>query len=121
MRGVTTVRFIRFAAAALALASVLTGCSQVAAIAPVGGSREAEVRYAAIDVLLSAGINVRTAPACVLVDKDREVRCAGDTFDGEKIAAHSPADAPDTFSVTVGDRTLYTGSIHEVLEKAMQG
>ncbi len=108
-------------AAAIALAAVLAGCSQIAAIAPVGGGREAEVRYAAIDVLQGAGIDVRTAPVCVLADDDREVRCAGETFDGEAIEALSPADAPEAVTVTVGGRTLYSGSILEVLEAAMRG
>jgi len=104
-----------------ASAVALTGCSQVAAIAPVGGARESEVRYAAIDVLMDAGVDLLTAPVCTPADAERVIRCAGETLDGEPIDVHSPGDAPDTLTVTVGERTLYSGSTHDVLEAAMRG
>lgn len=102
--------------AALALA----GCSQVAAIAPVGGGRESEVRYAAIDVLMDEGVDILTAPVCTPADAERVIRCMGETFDGEAIDVHSPGDAPDTFTLTVGARTLYSGATRDVLEAAMR-
>jgi hypothetical protein len=107
--------------AALLAGAALAGCSQIAAIAPVGGSRESEVRYAAIDVLVERGIEVRTAPVCAMTDQDKEIACEGDTIAGEPIKVLSPADAPDTFTLTVGDETLYSGSTQDVLEAAMQG
>ena len=111
-------------AAALALGAAtlaLAGCSQIAAIAPVGGSREAEVRYAAIDVLLERGVEVGTAPVCAMVDDDAVISCAGETLDGAPILVESPADAPDTFVLTVDGETLYDGPTADVLEAAMQG
>lgn len=52
-------------AAFLAVIGVLlAGCSQIAAIAPVGGSHLAEVRYAAIDLLVDAEVEILTAPVC---------------------------------------------------------
>lgn len=109
------------AVTAFALVAVLAGCSQIAAIAPVGGNHETEVRYAAIDVLQGAAIDILTAPVCATADDERAVRCSGDTLDGEAIEVVSPADAPETLSVTVGGRTLYAGSIDDVLEAAMRG
>lgn len=50
---------------AVAITLLLGGCSQVAALAPVGGDGLAEVRYGAIDVLLAEGVDVLEAPVCV--------------------------------------------------------
>lgn len=101
----------------LLMMPVLAGCSQVAAIAPVGGSHLAEVRYAAIDVLLGAGTDVLTAPVCAQAASG-EVSCAGETVDGDAIAVVSPADDRSVVTVTVGDRELYSGSIMDVLDDA---
>jgi len=105
---------------AAAAGLLLAGCSQVAALAPVGGDREAEIRYAAIDVLLDEGVDVLTAPVCGMADREGQVLCEGETFDGEPILVRSPGDAEDTFTLTVGQRTLYSGSTQDVLEAAMQ-
>ncbi|KAA9107606.1 hypothetical protein [Microbacterium rhizomatis] len=110
----------RLAAALLAVAAViLSGCSQVAAIAPVGGSRLAEVRYAALDVLTSADVEILTAPICTQ-GADETVTCGGTTVDGQAIRAVSTGASPDDVTVTVGSDTLYDGSVQDVLEKAMQ-
>ena len=106
-------------AGALLAGVALVGCSQIAAISPVGGARESEVRYAAIDVLLDKGVEVRTAPVCATTAD--EITCSGDTMTGDPIQVRSTADAPDTFTLTVGDETLYSGSTQDVLEAAMQG
>lgn len=118
-RGVRTRRVV----AALGAASVtlaLAGCSQVAAIAPVGGDRLAEVRYAANDVLLEEGIDILTAPVCTSPD-EIAVTCEGETMDGEVIRVESTADAQDDVVVTVGDRTLYDGSLLDVLDRGSSG
>ncbi|TQJ31278.1 hypothetical protein [Microbacterium sp. SLBN-146] len=98
---------------------LLAGCSQIEAIAPVGGDRLAEVRFAGFDVLVDEGVDIRTAPVCT--DTDGTVACAGDTLDGTTIRITSTSDAPDALIVVVGDETLYDGSLHDVLEKAMAG
>ncbi|MET2010381.1 hypothetical protein ABXJ56_02425 [Microbacterium chocolatum] len=118
-RGVRTRRVV----AALGAASVtlaLAGCSQVAAIAPVGGDRLAEVRYAANDVLLEEGIDILTAPVCTSPD-EIAVTCEGETMDGEVIRVESTAEAQDDVVVTVGDRTLYDGSLLDVLDRGSSG
>lgn len=98
---------------------LLAGCSQVAALAPVGGDREAGVRYAAIDLLLDAGIEVMTAPVCDQAS-DKAVTCAGTTLDGQDIRVVSPADDQARMVLTVGTRTVYDGEIQSVLDEAMQ-
>ena len=79
-------RVVALAAAALLLA----GCSQVAALAPVGGDRVTGVRYAANDLLVSNGIDVMTAPVCVMAT-DKGVTCQGTTLPscGSRCSMHS--------------------------------
>lgn len=111
----------RCGAAALASAVlVLAGCSQVAALAPVGGDRLSEVRYAANDVLLDADVALMTAPVCTM-SGDVSVTCTGETVDGRAIEVSSSADDPDALSVMVGGESVYDGSLDDVLEKASSG
>lgn len=95
----------------------LTGCSQVAALAPVGGNHLTEVRYAAIDVLTEAGVDILTAPVCAAATGGA-INCTGTTVAGETITALSPADDQTSLTVTVGTDVLYTGSIMDVLNEA---
>jgi hypothetical protein len=101
--------------AALAVGAV-TGCSQIAAIAPVGGNHQAEVRYAAIDVLLDAGVEILVAPDCASAGGG--ITCEGETVSGERITAQSSAADPSSVTVAVGAHRLYSGSILDVLDKA---
>ncbi len=101
--------------AVLAMGAV-TGCSQIAAIAPVGGSHEAEVRYAAIDVLLDAGVEILAAPDCH--EDDGAILCEGETMSGEPIAVESTATDPSSLTVTVGAEVVYSGSVLQVLDDA---
>lgn len=96
---------------------LLAGCSQIAAIAPVGGNHLAEVRYAAIDVLLDADVQILTAPVCAQAPSG-EVSCQGKTSDGADITVVSPADDQTIVTVTVGDDELYSGSITDVIDEA---
>ncbi len=102
-----------------ASAALLAGCSQVAALAPVGGDRESGVRYAANDLLLDAGIEIMTAPVCHQA-ADKAVTCEGRTADGQDIRVVSTAADQARMVLTVGSRTLYDGDIQTVLDKAMQ-
>lgn len=108
------------AVSGLALVLALAGCSQVEAIAPVGGDHQAEVRYAAIDVLLDAGIDVLVAPVCE-GDGAGAITCAGETIDGASISVVSTADDQASVEVTVGEQVIYSGSIMEVLDRAARG
>lgn len=105
------------AGVAATLALLLAGCSQVAAIAPVGGDHLAEVRYAAIDVLLAEDVELLTAPDCAQAASG-EVTCTGETLDGTQISVVSPADDQTVLTVTVGDRELYSGSIMKIIDEA---
>lgn len=109
------------AALLMAGATLLTlaGCSQIAAIAPVGGDHLAEVRFAANDLLLQADVDLLTAPACT-TEPDGAIACEGETVSGEKITVHSPADDPQSLIVTVGSDTLYSGSIQKALEQSLR-
>lgn len=97
----------------------LAGCSQVAAIAPVGGDHLAEVRFAAIDVLVAAGTELLSAPDCT-TEPDGAISCIGETVDGQAITVLSPAEDPTVVTVSLGAAELYSGSIQDVLEKAQR-
>lgn len=98
---------------------LLAGCSQVSALAPVGGDRVTEVRYAANDLLLQNGVDVMTAPVCSMAS-DKSVTCEGETLDHKKIAVESTAADQSSLTVTVDGTLLATADIASVLEKAMQ-
>lgn len=100
-------------------AALLAGCSQVAAIAPVGGNHLSEVRYAAIDLLVENEIDVLTAPVCATA-ADKTLACEGETVDGETITVTSPGDEQNQFTLVVGTETLYSGSVQDVLDDAMR-
>lgn len=93
------------------------GCSQVTALAPVGGNHLTEVRYAAIDVLTGAGVDILTAPVCESA-ADGAITCTGTTLAGDTITALSPADDQTSVTITVGTDVLYTGSVMDVLNDA---
>ena len=113
--GTRAVATVVATVAALALA----GCSQIAAIAPVGGSRLAEVRFAAGDVLVQEGVGLLVAPVCAQAP-DSSIECRGESVDGDEIVVSAPAGEVDAMEVTVSGSTLYAGSIMDVLETAME-
>jgi hypothetical protein len=103
-------------ALAAGAAALLAGCSQTAALAPVGGDRLTEVRFAANDVLLQNGVQILTAPVCTA--SGDAVSCAGSTMDSQPIAVSSAASDQGDLTVTVGGRVLYQGSLQGVLDAA---
>lgn len=107
-------------ACALLVLLVVSGCSQVAALAPVGGNRLAEVRFAALDVLLDAEVELLTAPVCAAPVGD-EVECVGSTVDGTAVTVMSPAGETFTMTVRIGDEILYAGPVRDVLDRAAEG
>lgn len=112
-----SVRRVRAGAGLAVLATaVLTGCSQVAALAPVGGNRVTIVRFAGNDVLVAAGIDLLTAPLCTT--SGDAVDCRGTTVDGAAVVVTSTAQDQADMTVTVGDRTVYRGSVQAVLDAA---
>lgn len=103
-------------AGAAGLALLVAGCSQAQALAPVGGNGLAEVRFAAIDVLLAAGEDIAVAPVCTA--EPAAITCTGRAGGGEAIAVSSPGSAAQTMTVDVGDRRLYDGPVADVLDAA---
>ena len=108
-------------AASVLAASVLAmaGCSQVEALAPVGGNHMTEIRYAAIDILLAKNIDVLVAPVCE--QSGEAVSCTGETAEGQTLTVESPADATDTVTVTVGSETIFDGKYWDILDDAVRG
>lgn len=99
----------------------LAGCSQIAALAPVGGNGLAEVRFGAIDVLQQKGVEILAAPVCSQTDADGAVTCAGTTGDGRDIAVTSNVGADATLVIVVGGETIFSGSLSDVLDEAARG
>ncbi len=75
------------------------------------------MRYATNDLLVAAGVQIAVAPVCT--QKDTTVTCSGTTTSGASITVVSPRDDTANLTVTVGDQTLYSGSIQDVLDRAM--
>lgn len=103
----------------LLVVPLLAGCSQVAALAPVGGDDVAKVRFAAIDVLVAQGVEIFDAPFCTL--DGEAITCTGSTVDGEDVAVASSSSDDATLTVTVGSDTLYDGSLDDAIASFMQG
>lgn len=95
---------------------VVAGCSQVDALAPVGGNRLTEVRFAVGDVLVQHEVQILRAPVCAMTGRD--VNCEGTTLDGAAIIAKSSAADEKSLIVMIGDELLFSGTIQEVLDSA---
>lgn len=104
------------AAGLLALLAV-AGCSQAAALAPVGGNRVTDVRFAAGDVLVRQHVELLVAPVCTMA-ADRAVTCTGTALDGRPITVVSPAADQASMQVSIGTETLYSGGVQEVLDES---
>jgi hypothetical protein len=106
------------AATVLLLAGLsLTGCSQIAAVAPVGGTRLAEVRFGTLDALVEADIDLLTAPVCTEGEAGT-ITCTGTAVDGRDITSVSRRTAPDQVEVVVDGDTVYSGSLTDLLDRA---
>ena len=104
------------AAIAALVATGLSACSQVSALAPVSGDRLATVRFAANDVLVQNRVAVLAAPTCTA--SGAAISCTGSTTDGATISVSSTADQQQLMTVTVGSATLYSGAIQDVIDRA---
>lgn len=93
------------------VAFALVGCSQVDALAPVGGDQLAIVRFAANDLLVEQRVEILTAPVCAT--SGDAVTCKGTTVAGEDITVTSQG---DTLDVSVGSRAIYHGSLNAVID-----
>lgn len=102
-------------------AVALSGCSQLAALAPVGGDAIAEVRYGAIDVLLARNIDLLDAPTCTAAVDGVTVTCSGSTLDGRSIEVVSSTADDAQLDVTVGGSAVYSGPLADVIDAAARG
>ncbi|OZC91729.1 hypothetical protein CH254_04425 [Rhodococcus sp. 06-412-2C] len=91
------------------------GCSQTAALAPVGGAELGNLRYAVNDVLLEQGIEILVAPVCSGTGAD--IECAGETTGNETITGSATSDDASTVEIKVGTNVLYSGSVQDVLDR----
>ena len=105
-------------AAALAVVAV-TACSQTAALAPVGGDRLTEVRFAALDVLVAQHIDVLVAPVCSASGRDdATISCVGTTVDQQTIRAVSTSDDQQDLEVLVAGKSIFRGALQDVVDAA---
>lgn len=128
-------RWVRLVAGAGVVAVVLgsAGCTQVAQLRGVAGGQISAVRTATNSALVDAGVVIGTAPTCAF--EDPRYVCAGTAGDGRPI--HSVAEVRAAFGatkdqwgapepadvslvVTVGDRTVYEGTVEDVLTRQGQ-
>ena len=107
-------RLACLAVAALALA----GCSQMAALTPVGGDKITAARIATNDVLVAQGIKILVAPVCTTVPEG--FTCTGTTVDGQEIVANAGPTPPQALTITVGGSPIFQGTVQDVLAKAAQ-
>ncbi len=98
-----------------AVSVACAGCSQTAALAPVGGAELGDLRYAVNDVLTDKGIEILVAPVCS--GTGAEITCAGTTTGNEPITATATSDDASTVKIEVGSTVLYSGSVQDVLDR----
>lgn len=91
------------------------GCSQTAALAPVGGAELGDLRYAVNDVLFEKGVEILVAPVCS--GSGADIECVGETTDNEAITGSATSDDASTVEVKVGTEVLYSGSVQDVLDR----
>ena len=109
---------VRAATAGLAVA-LLAGCSQISALAPVGGDGITTLRIAIDDVLAEKAVPVLISPKCK-EDAAKAFTCKGTTRAGEPILATSPAGDPRTMTVTVAGEVIYQGEVDAVVDRAAE-
>lgn len=101
--------------AGAAVAALLSGCSQVDALAQVSGVPEATLRIAANDLLLEQDVAILEAPVCR--KETDSYRCEGTTQDGDPIEVIAPLTTPLTMTLTVGGTQLYSGDVQAVIDR----
>ena len=103
---------------AVALGSLLlTGCSQIGSLTPVGGAALTSVRNATYDVLVQEQVSILEAPVCESTDSG--FTCTGSTTDGEAIVATAGTSSPYPLTIMIGERVLFEGTATDVLEAAV--
>ena len=98
-------------------ALLLTGCSQIDSLTPVGGAAVTSVRNATYDVLVHEQVSILEAPVCESTESG--FTCTGSTTDGESIVATAGSTSPYPLTIMIGERVLFDGTATEVLEAAV--
>jgi hypothetical protein len=101
----------------LLLVSTLAGCSQIDALAPVGGDKITSVRNAVYDVLVQQQVEVLVAPTCTTIETG--FTCTGSTVNNEKIVAEASGTAPFPLVITVDGVAIFEGSAQDILDEAV--
>jgi len=96
---------------------LLTACSQISSLTPVGGAALTSVRNATYDVLVDQRIPILVAPLCTSTEAG--FTCTGSTTGGEEILAQAGSEAPYELKITIDGRTVFEGTAQEVLEAAV--
>ena len=68
--------------------------------------------------LPNATVDILVAPVCSY--EPETYTCDGSTVEGAEIKAEAVGSEPDTVSITVGGKQIFSGSIDEVLKKASE-
>ncbi len=95
---------------------LLTACSQIGALTPVGGAAITSVRNATYDVLVDQQVPILVAPQCASIETG--FTCTGSTTDGDAIVAEAESQAPYQLRIKVGDQIIFEGTAQQVLEAA---
>ncbi len=98
-------------------AFALAACSQIDALAPVGGAAITTVRNATYDVLVEKDVDILVAPQCTTVSSG--FTCKGTTVDGDAIIEEAGPEAPYELTIAVGTEVIFEGSAQAVLQDAV--
>ena len=96
---------------------LLTACSQVSSLTPVGGAALTSVRNATYDVLVDQQIPILVAPQCESTESG--FTCTGSTTDAQAIVAEAGPEAPYELTISVDGTVIFEGTAQEVLEAAV--
>lgn len=107
-----------YALAALVLAGCANLQTQVAQFQPVAGDALTGLNIAVNDVVLDNDVEVLVAPVCTY--EPETYTCKGSTVAGADILATAVGAEPETVTITVGGKQIFSGAIDEVLKKAAQ-
>ena len=96
---------------------LLSGCSQIASLTPVGGSAVTSVRNATYDVLIDQQVSILVAPVCV--EGDSGFTCTGSTMDDREIVTKADLTSPYEMTISIDGEVIFTGTATDVLEAAV--
>jgi hypothetical protein len=111
------MRHLGLLLAAAAGGLLLSACSQIDSLTPVGGAAVTSVRNATNDVLVDQQVSILVAPVCTEVDSG--FTCTGSTTDGREILTKAGATSPYELTISIDGEVIYTGTAKEVLEAAV--